>query len=80
MSKSRSKGRKVIDAKANAEGRITAVKFEGNKNFTSTGIALRMAEKKQVDLVVVQQPNGGKYIRTRPDRSETNNLDDMAGV
>ncbi|MEW6990425.1 DUF3892 domain-containing protein [Colwelliaceae bacterium 6441] len=71
--------RKVIDAKADNKGNITAVKIEGNKKFTSVKIALKMAEKKKIDLVVVNQPNGSKYIRTKPDRFKDNNLDNMAG-
>ncbi len=69
--------RKVVDAKANAAGKITAVKLEGNKNFTSLEKAINMTENGDVDLVVVNVKDK-KHLRTRPNEKTKDNLDDLA--
>lgn len=31
----------------------------------------------EVDIIVVRKSNGDKYLRTDPDKTKTNNLDDL---
>jgi hypothetical protein len=71
--------RKVIDAKEDKNGNISAVLLEGNTNFTNAITAKKMAKNKQIDLVYVKaSKNANDYIRQKPDRKKSNNLDDMA--
>ncbi len=70
--------RKIVDARENKDGRITAVKIQGNSTFTSVETAIRMAERKEIDAVVVTHKSGTKHLRTRPDGNESNNLNDLA--
>ncbi len=37
--------KKIVDAKADSDGDITHVKFDGNKRFTSVETAIPMAER-----------------------------------
>jgi len=68
----------VIGAKHDSKGRVTAVMLEGNSTFTSLNVAINMAEKGKVDVVVVNPDKGNKHIRTRPDGITQNNLDALA--
>ena len=71
--------RKIVDARADEQGNIEAVRIEGNSTFTPLETAIRMTEQGKVDAVVVNPKDGDKYLRTRPDRNTGNNLDEMAG-
>ena len=71
--------RKIVDARADEQGNIEAVRIEGNSTFTSLETAIRMTEQGKVDAVVVNPKDGDKYLRTRPDGNTGNNLDEMAG-
>lgn|GEM_PF-941999 len=71
--------RRVIDARQDEQGNISHVLLEGNQNFTPLSTAISMAERGDLANVhVVQQQDGGRYLRTNPDGRTTNNLDDMA--
>ena len=71
--------KKIVDAKADSKGNITAVKIQGNQTFTPLETAIRMTEQGKVDAVVVHPKDGDKHLRTRPDGKTKNNLDEMAG-
>lgn len=72
-------GKKIVDAKENSEGDITAVKLKGNATFTPIKTAIKMTKLGQIDAVPVKAtPNAKEHIRTRPDKKESNNLDTMA--
>ena len=73
-------GKKVVDAKQDAKGNITAVKLSGNSSFTSVGTAMNMADRGQIDNAHSVRPkNGSKaHLRTNPDNRKGNNLDEMA--
>ncbi|PHQ98113.1 MAG: hypothetical protein COB39_09375 [Marinosulfonomonas sp.] len=72
--------RKVIDARADAEGDITQVKLEGNTKFTSVEKAIEMADRGELSNAhSVRRQNAKTHLRTNPDRKVSNNLDDMAG-
>ena len=71
--------RKIVDAKADSEGNITAVKIQGNTTFTPLETAIRMTKQGLVDAVVVTPTHAKQHLRTRPDSQTRNNLDDMAG-
>ncbi|MEQ8333341.1 DUF3892 domain-containing protein [Nisaea sp.] len=74
------KERKVINARADAEGDITHVLLEGNQRFTSVGEAMRMADAGQLSNAhTVRRQNAKPHLRTNPDGQKRNNLDDMAG-
>ena len=72
--------RKITDAKADKNGNISAVKLEGNSNFTSIKTAQKMTLDGKIDAVYVGGNQKTKpYIRQRPNNKECDNLDDMAG-
>jgi len=72
--------RRIIDARADSEGDITAVRFEGNQNFTSVERAIPMADRGEIENVHVVRRTGAKtHLRTNADGRRRNNLDDMAG-
>ena len=72
--------RKVIGARADAEGDITHVQLEGNKRFTSVEIAMKMADRGEISNAhSVHRQNAKPHLRTNPDSKRSNNLDDMAG-
>ncbi len=72
--------KKIVDARANSDGNITAVRFGGNSNFTPLNTAIRMADKGQIENAHAVHPKkGGAYLRTNPDRVAKNNLDELAG-
>ena len=73
-------GRKIVDARADAKGNITAVKFKGNKNFASAERAIPIVEREGSPNAHVVRRSGAKpHLRTNPDNRTSNNLDDMAG-
>ena len=72
------RGKKVVDARQDSNGNIKQVKIQGNTNFTSSEIALKMAKQGKIDLVVVKPAQGKEHLRTRPDSKIKNNLDEMA--
>jgi hypothetical protein len=72
--------RKIVDAKADSKGNISAVKLEGNSNWTSISKAKVMTKNNVVDAVYVNPSKSSDYIRQRPDKSKSNNLDDLAGL
>lgn len=75
-----SDGKKIVDAKADQKGNITAVRFEGNSTFTPQETAVRMAQQGKIANAHAVQPKAGKaHLRTNPDDKRGNNLDDMAG-
>ncbi len=73
-------GKKVIDAKEDSKGNITAVKLSGNSTYTPVETAMDMADKGQIDNAHTVRPkNGAKdHLRTNPDKRKGNNLDEMA--
>ena len=72
--------KKIIDAQADDNGNITAVRFRGNVTFTPLETALRMAESGQIGNAHVSHTGQGRaYLRTNPDDKEGNNLDYLAG-
>jgi hypothetical protein len=72
--------KKVIDAKQDSKGNITAVKLQGNSTFTSIDTAMRMADKGQISNAHSVHPKYGTkpHLRTNPDERSNNNLDEMA--
>ena len=74
------KQRKVVDARADSEGDITQVLIEGNTTFTSVEKAMEMADRGVLSNAhTVRRRNAKPHLRTNPDRSTANNLDEMAG-
>lgn len=72
--------RKVIDARADRKGNISHVKIEGNTNFTPVKTAMRMADRGELSNAhSVRRENAIPHLRTNPDGSRSNNLDNMAG-
>lgn len=69
--------KKIIDALTDSRGNITAVKIEGNRTFTPLETAIRMTLAGKLDLVVVTSEVAKQHLRTKPDRTTENNLDEM---
>ncbi len=71
--------RRVIDARADEQGNISQILIQGNQNYTPVSRAIPMAERGDLENVhVVNQQDGGQYLRTNPDGRTRNNLDEMA--
>ncbi len=73
--------RTIVDARADADGDITHVKFKDNQRFTSVERAIPMAERGEIKNTHVVRPTDGRkdHLRTNADGKRSNNLDDMAG-
>lgn len=73
--------RVIVDARADEDGDITHVKFQGNERFTSVERAIPMAERGEIKNTHVVHPTDGRadHLRTNADGTRRNNLDDMAG-
>lgn len=73
------KQKKVIDAKSDKNGNISAILIEGNKSFTQKKVEIKMADKDQFSNVISVHPKGRKpYLRSKPDENKSNNLDEMS--
>lgn len=73
-------GKKVVDAKADKDGDITAVLFQGNSGYTPIKQAITMADRGEIDNAHAVHPKKKKsYLRSNPDSREGNNLDYLAG-
>ncbi len=71
--------RKVINARQDDNGKITHVLLDGNRNMTPIGKAIDMAEQGQLaNAHAVTRQDGSQYLRTNPDSTTGNNLDQMA--
>jgi hypothetical protein len=74
------KGRKVVDARADSKGNISHVRLEGNERFTPVKTAIGMADRGELSNAhSVRREGAVTHLRTNPDRRTSNNLDDMAG-
>ncbi|TMP88007.1 DUF3892 domain-containing protein [Pseudoalteromonas ruthenica] len=71
--------RTIVDARCDSKGNITHVKLDGNSSFTSVQKAMPIAERGDIQNAhVVHRKHTNNYIRTNPDKSHANNLDEMA--
>ncbi|ODS24769.1 hypothetical protein AB835_01560 [Candidatus Endobugula sertula] len=72
--------KKVVDAKQDSKGNITAVKLSGNSSYTPVETAMKMADKGQIENAHSVRPKNGtkSHLRTNPDNQKGNNLDEMA--
>jgi len=72
--------RRIVDARADSEGDITHVLFDGNSRYTSVDGAIPMADRGEIENTHVVRRDGAKtHLRTNPDGRKGNNLDHMAG-
>lgn len=72
--------RVIVDARADSEGDITHVKFQGNRNYTPVEVAIPMADRGEIKNTHVVRASDKKiHLRTNADGRKSNNLDDMAG-
>lgn len=72
--------RRIADARADKQGDITHVRFQGNARFTSIDRAIPMADRGEIENTHVVRRAGAKvHLRTNPNGRECDNLDWMAG-
>lgn len=72
--------KRIIDARADEDGDITHVLFQGNSRFASVETAIPMADRGEIaNTHVVRRHNAKTHLRTNPDGKERNNLDYLAG-
>lgn len=72
--------RKIVDARADSEGDITHVLFQGNRRFTSVERAIPIVDRGGVENTHVVRARDKKvHLRTNPNGFVRDNLDDMAG-
>lgn len=69
--------KKINQVIKDKKGDIKKVKFEGNSSFTNYERAINMAEKGQIENTHVYHINNKKYLRSDPDNSKKNNLDNL---
>lgn len=73
------KQKKVIDAISDKKGNISAILIKGNKSFTPIKTAIKMADHDDFSNVTSVHPKGKRpYLRSKPDKNKSNNLDEMA--
>jgi len=71
--------KKIVDAQEDSKGKISSVRFEGNKSFTPVKIAIKMAERDEIkNAHSVHFDKGKKYLRSDPDNKKKNNLHELA--
>ncbi|MGB3625128.1 MAG: DUF3892 domain-containing protein [Henriciella sp.] len=74
------KKRKIVDARADKDGDITHVRFDGNERYTSVDRAMPMADRGEIENThVVRRSNAKPHLRTNPNGRDRDNLDRMAG-
>jgi ribosomal protein S26 len=74
------KQRKIVGARSDEKGRTTHVLFDNNERFTPVEKAKPIVERGEVANAHIVNPKGKEsFIRTNPDRSQGNNLDEMSG-
>ena len=74
------KQRKIVDARSDEKGRTTHVRFGDNQRFTPVEKAKPIVERGEVSNAHIVKPKGqDSFIRTNPDRSQGNNIDEMSG-
>ena len=72
--------KKIVDARADNDGDITAVRFDCNTTFTPLETAIGMAKRGQIEGAHVSHTSEGRaYLRTNPNGKEKDNLDYLAG-
>jgi len=72
--------KKVVDARADKDGDISAVLFRGNSCFTPIKQAIVMADRGEIENAHAVHPkHGNPYLRGNPDTKKANNFDEMAG-
>lgn len=67
--------KKILDVKMNKENLIIQYLIEGYGWLRKTE-AVNLVEKDIVDAVIVKRKNGYVFLRSRPDSTKTNNLDE----
>jgi hypothetical protein len=72
--------RKIVDARADKDGVITHVRFEGNQRDTAVSRAVPIVEREKTPNAHVVHPNDGRpaFLLKNPDGKKCNNLDEMA--
>lgn len=66
--------KKILDVKKNKENLIIQYLIEGY-GWLRKAEAINLVEKDVVDAVIVKRQNGYVFLRSRPDNTKTNNLD-----
>lgn len=66
--------KKILDVKKNKENLIIQYLIEGYGWLRKTE-AVNLVEKDIVDAVIVKRQNGYIFLRSKPDKTKTNNLD-----
>jgi len=70
--------KKVVGVRRDKDGDVTGVLLEGNKTVTPLKTAVVMAEAGKIkDVHAVKPVNGRAYLRSNPDDSVGNNLDNL---
>ena len=67
--------KKILDIKKNKQNLIIQYLIEGY-GWLRKSEAINLVERDIVDAVIVKRQNGYIFLRSRPDNSKTNNLDD----
>jgi hypothetical protein len=72
--------KKIVGAKSDKTGKTVSVLLEGNKNSTPVKTAIRMIDAGQISGAHVVRPaNSDPYIRSNPNKSTGDNIDNLSG-
>lgn len=72
--------RKIVAVRKDDNGDITHVKFRGSAAVTPLSSAIKLAEQGGIANCHVVHGGTKDYLRSNPDRSRQNNLDDLPEV
>jgi hypothetical protein len=70
--------RRVIRTRQDRRGRLVGFLIEGETEFISSDLAVRLAENDEIEAVVVRPRSRKPYIRAYPDALTENNFDALA--
>ena len=70
--------KKIEDVLKDKNGVTKAVKFKDNKTYTELNVAIKLTEEGKVkDTHVATSSKGNKYLRSNPNKSKQDNLDNL---
>ena len=66
--------RRVVQTRVDARGVLNEFLLEGDEDFITKEVALRMAEAGEIDAQVIRPKNRDAYLRDRPDKNKADNF------
>ncbi len=70
--------RRIVSVREDERGRNIAFRFQGNAQYTPLRTAVKLAEQGLIENAHVVRAGRKRYLRSNPDHTRDNNLNDMA--